>query len=85
MSTLRRETEPLVIDGRLYRGLLTFDHAGRIVEIALIVDGLLVERDNVMQRTVADIDDRTRELLRGPVRPELALGELLLAWREAVR
>lgn len=30
-----------------------------------------------------DAANRTRELLRSPVRPELALGELLMGWRDA--
>jgi DNA polymerase-3 subunit delta' len=59
--------------------------AGTLPPGAAAVPGLTAGTDFSKLASWFDSALRTRDLLRGPVRPELALGELLLAWRDAVR
>lgn len=64
---------------------LGWQAAGSLPPDTAAVPGLTAGRDFSKLAAWFDSALRTRDLLRGPVRPELALGELLLAWREAVR
>jgi len=64
---------------------LGWQAAGATAPGSPVLPGLTASADFSKLAGWFDTALRTRELLRGPVRPELALGELLLAWREAVR
>lgn len=64
---------------------LGWQAAGTLPPDAAAVPGLTGGADFSKLAAWFDSALRTRDLLRGPARPELALGELLLAWRDAVR
>jgi hypothetical protein len=64
MGHITRRTEPDVVDGRLFTGLLTIDHAGRIDSIGLLVDGILITRDDASAREAAGITEATEIRMR---------------------
>ena len=72
---ITRETEPLHVEGRLFTGRLTIDRVGLIVNIELVVDGILIKKEDALARDAALITDgmefRMREIIKQRYRDKL--------------